>query len=313
MIGRRAFLVGVSAVGCSRRSSPHPEAAPTVVQMPVVPPPPPDAADEDQKRGVVKVETWKLGEGRAVTIVPQWTAPDEKLPMLLALHGRGEALKGPDLGVLGWPNDYSLLDAIVRVTHPPLTAADFQTFVEPERLASHNDALAKRRFAGLVIVCPYSPDVDLRKPPKIREYGDYVMNDVVARARRELPVLASAAALGIDGVSLGGALALRIGLAHADAFGAVGTLQPAIGEDQVPELTELAKAAKTKNPALRLRLLTSSEDYFKRAIRSASSAWRSAGVAHDFEDVPGPHDYPFNRGPGAIEMLLWHDRHLARG
>jgi hypothetical protein len=26
--------------------------------------------------------------------------------------------------------------------------------------------------------------------------------------------------------------------------------------------------------------------------------------------VPGPHDYPFNRGPGAIEMLLWHDRVL---
>jgi len=24
------------------------------------------------------------------------------------------------------------------------------------------------------------------------------------------------------------------------------------------------------------------------------------------------HDYPFNRGPGAIEMLLWHDRVLAR-
>ena len=35
-------------------------------------------------------------------------------------------------------------------------------------------------------------------------------------------------------------------------------------------------------------------------------------VAHDFADIPGPHDYPFNRGPGAIELLLWHDRVLAR-
>ena len=60
------------------------------------------------------------------------------------------------------------------------------------------------------------------------------------------------------------------------------------------------------------RLLTSREDYFKRAIRSTSTAWRAAGIEHDFEELPGPHDYPFNRGPGAIEMLLWHDRLLAR-
>src|SRR5262249_6428119 len=116
----------------------------------------------------------------------------------------------------------------------------------------------------------------------------------------------------IDGVSLGGALSLRIGLGNAEAFGAVGTLQAAIGEDQVPEFTELARAARSKNAGVHLRLLTSKDDYFRRAIRSASEAWRSAGIDHDFEDLPGPHDYPFNRGPGAIEMLLWHDRILAR-
>jgi hypothetical protein len=26
--------------------------------------------------------------------------------------------------------------------------------------------------------------------------------------------------------------------------------------------------------------------------------------------VPGPHDYEFNRGPGAYEMLMFHDRVL---
>jgi iron(III)-salmochelin esterase len=26
--------------------------------------------------------------------------------------------------------------------------------------------------------------------------------------------------------------------------------------------------------------------------------------------IPGGHDYTFNRGPGGIEMLLWHDRVL---
>ena len=33
-------------------------------------------------------------------------------------------------------------------------------------------------------------------------------------------------------------------------------------------------------------------------------------VAHEFVVVAGPHDYAFNRGPGGIEMLLWHDRVL---
>ena len=73
-------------------------------------------------RGQVKTETWTLGDdGRAVTIVPAWTSPDEKLPLLLALHGRGEATKGPALGVMGWPRDYALLRAIERVCSPPLT------------------------------------------------------------------------------------------------------------------------------------------------------------------------------------------------
>ena len=54
------------------------------------------------------------------------------------------------------------------------------------------------------------------------------------------------------------------------------------------------------------------DDYFRGAISHTSQAWKAAGLEHDFADVPGPHDYPFNRGPGAIEMLLWHDRMLAR-
>ena len=264
-------------------------------------------------RGQVKTETWTLaGDGRAVTIVPAWASLEEKLPMLLALHGRGEANKGPALGVMGWPKDYALLRAIDRVCSPPLTTEDFEGFVEGKRLDEHNDALANRPFAGLVVVCPYSPDVDLRKPAQIREYSEYLMKAVVPRAKKELPLLGTPASIGIDGVSLGGALSLRIGLGNADAFGAVGTLQPAIGEDQVPEFTNLAKAARAKNATLKLRLLTSKEDYFKRAIKTTSTAWKSADIEHDFEDLPGPHDYPFNRGPGAIEMLLWHDRLLAR-
>lgn len=314
---RRSFLAGITTMlaGCTRcgSSTSSANARPPDPSATVLPPPPPIPEGGTGPRGTVITETWTLGsDGRAVTIVPAWRKPDEKMPLLFALHGRGEAQKGPDLGVLGWPKDYALLKAIDRVCAPPLTTDDFEGFVEAKRLEAHNAALAAKPFAGLVIVCPYSPDVDLRKPKQIADYGAYLTQTVLARANKELPVVGTPAATGIDGVSLGGALSLRIGLGNAEQFGAVGTLQAAIGEDQVAELTDLARAARSKNPKLALRLLTSKDDYFRRAIKACSQSWRAAGIEHDFEEVPGPHDYPFNRGPGSIEMLLWHDRVLSR-
>lgn len=317
MLGRRSFVLGLSLAGCTRcdrEANGSPIASPSATVLPpVVPAMPPIADSGVGARGQVKTETWTLpGDGRAVTIVPAWANPDEKLPMLFALHGRGEANKGPALGVMGWPKDYALLRAIERVCSPPLTTTDFEGMVSATRLGRHNEALAKRPFAGLVIVCPYSPDVDLRKPKELREYGSYFMNTVLPKAKKELPVLGTPESIGIDGVSLGGALALRIGLGNPQAFGAVGSLQAAIGEDQVEDFTELARGARAKNTRLLLRLLTSDKDYFRKAIQSTSTSWKAAGITHDFDDVPGVHDYPFNRGPGAIEMLLWHDRLLAR-
>jgi len=264
-------------------------------------------------RGQVGTQTWTFDkDGRAVVVVPLWTRPDEKLPVLIALHGRGEANKGPTEGVMGWPRDYALLRAIARLCAPPLTGADYEDFFDPARLADTNRSLAAEPFKGLIVVCPYLPDVDLHKPAQAKDYGRYLLESVLPRVRQELPALGSPAATGIDGVSLGGAVSLRVGFANPDAFGAVGSLQAALGEDQVPEFTELARSARARNPALKLRLLTSKDDYFRGAVAHTSAAWKSAGIAHDFADVPGPHDYPFNRGPGAIEMLLWHDRMLAR-
>jgi iron(III)-salmochelin esterase len=319
VLRRRSFVLGsLLGLACSKKEQARPTpTTPSTLPYPIPTPvtsieAPDGAAPTPPPRGQIAMTTWTFGDGRAAVLVPAWTKPDEKLPLLFALHGRGEAMKGPVEGVMGWPRDYALVRAIKRVCEPPLATDDFEGFVDADRLQAHNDALAKRPFGGLVVVCPYSPDVDLRKPPQVKDYAEYVTKVVLPRAKKELPVVGTPASIGIDGVSLGGALALRIGLGNPDLFGAVGTLQAAIGEDQVPEFTDLAKAARAKNPRLSLRLLTSKDDYFRNAIKSASQSWKAAGIAHDFENVPGPHDYPFNRGPGAIEMLLWHDRVLAR-
>ena len=80
-------------------------------------------------------------------------------PVLLAFHGRGEALKGPDRGARGWVDDYALTRAMRRLSAPPLTAADFESFVAPERLERLNASLKARPYRGLIVVCPYTPDV----------------------------------------------------------------------------------------------------------------------------------------------------------
>jgi hypothetical protein len=56
--------------------------------------------------------------------------------------------------------------------------------------------------------------------------------------------------------------------------------------------------------------MTSEGDYFRSAIEVYHQALGEKGVAHEFLLVPGPHDYPFNRGPGSIELLFWHERVL---
>ncbi len=308
-ISRRAVLVGGAIVGCSRKehaASVAPTSAPLTM---------PDASIS---RGATRLVTMTFGpessgvSQTAAILVPTWGPSDAKYPVVVALHGRGEALKGPERGALGWPRDYALTRAIERICSPPLTREDLEGFVDTERLAELNRELAVRPFGGVIVACPYLPDLDVRTFKDVRAYGKWLTQVFLPRVRRETPALSTSEATGIDGVSLGGATALRVGLSLPEAFGAVGGIQPAVFEDQAQEWTELARLAKTKRPDLALRLLTSHDDYYNAAITRLSQAWRAGGVPHEYADVPGPHDYPFNRGPGAYELLRWHDRALRR-
>jgi hypothetical protein len=233
--------------------------------------------------------------------------------VLVALHGRGEAKKSPAEGALGWPRDYALTRAVDRLGSPPLTSQDFEGFVEAARLARLNRDLGAHPYRGLIVACPYVPDLDLSDEVAVAAFGRFVRDDLLTRVRRETPALATPAATGIDGVSLGGALSLAIGLEAPTEFGAVGTLQPAIDTKDLARWTSLARAARAANHGLALRLVTSDGDYFRDAVRDLSSSWTASGIPHEFELLRGPHDYPFNRGPGSLEMLIWHDRVLRNG
>jgi pimeloyl-ACP methyl ester carboxylesterase len=213
---------------------------------------------------------------------------------------------------MGWPRDYALLRAIDRVRAPPLTALDYGGFVVPERMRDANSTLATHPFGGMIVVCPWLPDVRPPSSGDISGYARFVTDVLLPRVRRETPSLSSREATGIDGVSLGGAVALRIGLQSPDIFGAVGGIQPAVSGDDYALWLERARTARMRYPSLKIRLLTSDRDYFHDEVVSLSRIWQGAGIAHDMADVVGPHDYSFNRGPGSIELLLWHDAALSR-
>ncbi|HEY3356593.1 MAG TPA: alpha/beta hydrolase-fold protein [Polyangia bacterium] len=300
---RRGFLAGLggaaalAACGGRRRGAPSPAAAtgPTIREL--------------------RFDDGPGAPQRVVVLVPEGAAATARVPLLIALHGRGEAHRGLAAGAWGWVRDYRLDRTAAALRRPPLGAADLADVATRASLAAVNAALAARPYGGLVVACPFTPDVLAdRDLDGAAPFGRFLVERLIPRLRRELPVIPTRAATGIDGVSLGGRVALLAGMAHADAFGAVGTLQAAFAGDEIAAVVAPARAMLQRAPAPpRLRLLTSDGDFFRGTLVELAAALTAAGWPAELKVVPGPHDYAFNRGPGGVEMLLWHDRVLRGG
>jgi enterochelin esterase-like enzyme len=240
--------------------------------------------------------------------------PGERYPVVVALHGRGEAVKGRARGFLGWDTDYELPAAYGALARGRLTSTDYRGFVRPSQLDAANARLASRPFRGVIVVMPYTPDLVRERPSSdaIQKYGEWIVGPLLRTIRHELPQAARTRdGTGIDGVSLGGMLSLDIGFAHPEAFGAVGAIQPAIrGREDV--LLRAAVASRGSGRPQRIRLLTSEDDPFLPPTRAFAELLRSERVSYRLSVFPGPHSYDFNRGPGAIELLRFFDEVLAR-
>ncbi|MBI4953623.1 MAG: esterase [Myxococcales bacterium] len=230
-------------------------------------------------------------------------------PLLVALHGRGEAGRGLPAGARGWRDDYALAAVEAALFRGKLDEGDLRGFVRPERLARLNASLAAAPFRGLAVACPYTPALADRSFEGSAGFARFVIGELVPAARRALGLAAEPGRTGIDGVSMGGRLALFVGLGHPEAFGAVGALQPAIYEDEAPFLSELAARAQGRGQHP-LRLVTSDDDGFRAAVEALGRRLDRDKVRHELVLTPGPHDYAWNRGPGGVEMLLWHERVL---
>jgi hypothetical protein len=252
-----------------------------------------------------------LGRIDVVVVLPDRT-PEERFPMLIALHGRGEAIKGPERGARGWVDDYALMRAMQRLADPPLEPRDFENIVSPSRLETLNAALGQRPYRGLVVLCPYTPESLAGDKPfeRAKPYARFLSEVLIPHANRELPVIGTPESTGIDGVSLGGRVAILAGLYEPERFRSVAGLQAAFDSRDAAALGQLGDAAFAKNPNLVFRWLTSDHDFFLDANQTIALEFERRKLPSRLRVVPGPHDYVFNRGPGAIEMLFFHDRAL---
>jgi enterochelin esterase-like enzyme len=325
---RRALVGSLAALAASCRRDPLETAAtadPTVAPAPTatsaptasaaVPPSAPAPRPGPPAPAAVAVRTIAFGPAQggpqqAVIVAPSGGPADARYPLLVALGGLGETRRGMAAGASGWVKDYWLDRAMTRLAAPPLVSADLQDLADPARLAAINASLAARPYRGLVVACPFTPDLlAQRSLDNAGPFARFVSGRLLPRVRAEEPVESAVAATGIDGVSLGGRLSLLVALAEPGVFGAVGVTQGAFEPDEVAEVAQRA-ATLLRRGGLRLRLLTTDKDFYRDAIGAIHDALSAAGAAHDNLDLPGPHAYVFNRGPGGIEMLLWHDRVL---
>jgi hypothetical protein len=241
---------------------------------------------------------------RALVLVPK---EPTKAPRLVALHGYGESQHGIEFGAKGWRDQYEMDRVHSRLLSPPLVLKDSKDLETQERLDAINASLQKNPYQGLVIACPYTPSLKDNSQTGSEEFADYVIHQLLPRVQEETSCLSDRASTGINGVSMGGRLSLLVGFAHPEVFGVIGSLQTAMRKSEAPMFTSLAKKAYEKSPFL-LRLVSSEEDPFLEAMTEFHENLKKEKIPHDFYVTPGPHDYIWNKGPGAIEMMTWHER-----
>ena len=246
---------------------------------------------------------------RALVLVPR--AQQRPRALLILLHGLGET--GNELlGIHAWGERYGLVRAYERLMSPPVKRENPKlAYLTDERATELNASLEKTPFSGLVMVCPVTPNPYGRDATKVFDgYGSWIEQVLLPNVRRRLGLGDTALAVGLDGCSLGGYVGLEILLGRPALFSSFGVVQPAIGRASASRYAERLAAAIARAHPLSIHIETSSRDPYREPSKLLSERLSALGVPNQFRSSDGPHDQPWLREVGTLEMLLWHDRQL---
>ncbi len=297
-------------------SSSTASSAPTVPELPDAPYP--VAEPKERVAGdELALHDWKLpGDPkiarRAVVLVPRHLTKKERVPLLVLLHGLAETVD-EEMGAYAWVKRYGVAEGYAHLRAPAtITREGLGKMASDERCVEVRDELSKSPFRGMVVACPYTPNIWKTGPNvewAIDAHTQWIFDVLLPRLYSETPALAGPEHLGVDGVSLGGYASLGVGVRRAQELGSIGCVQAAISVAEAPSWAARIEKAFAAG-ARPLHLMTSTLDVFRKPVEALDAALSARKVPHDFRLAIGPHDQPFLRGPGSVEMLLWHARQL---
>ena len=257
---------------------------------------------------------------RAWIFMPRDIDARAEAQVLLLWHGLGET-GNERAGVGAWAERYGLLTCFDRLAHPPVTASSKRGDLPDDRAREISRQLEERPFAGrFIVVCPYTPNIwKLKSLTRgLDQLASWVAETLLPAVAARMGRIVEPAQTAIDGCSLGGLVSFEPFVRRPELFAACGGVQAALNEAQVPALASrlqaaLSSAGRARGTAgdRRLHIETSRNDPFCASNLALSRELRRVGVAHDTSVLPGPHDQPWLREAGTLEMLLWHDRALA--
>lgn len=259
----------------------------------------------------IRVEGDRRVGRRFTLLVPRHVPAGQRVPLLVALHGLGET-GDQRTGAHAWLERYGLGEAYRRLLAPPVERVTKHPYWAEGRLARVNRDLASRAFGGLAVACPFTPNVykAQSRQAMLDDYADWLVDVVLPRARSEAPIHTDVRHTGLDGCSLGGYVGIEVFLRKADHFGAWGSVQGALGQHRVPRYAERLAETIARVGRRPIHLETSSADVFRAVNVQLSKELTQRGVPHELLIGRGPHNQPWLRDEGTLEMLLWHDRAL---
>lgn len=254
----------------------------------------------------VILESAHVGKQHVVFVLPpDYDSTDTRYPTVLAMAGLGESVRGNKAGAWGWVEKYGVVPAMAALHRGQLTKDDFQGLVKDDALARYNAVLAKEPYRGVILVCPYPPNLNrgIRQLDKYERFWfDELMPHVDANLR-------TTGQWGLGGISLGGLTAKHVGFKYPEKFAAISSQQASVKRSR-PRLVRMAKEKLEALKATRVNIATSHRDGYRDALRQFHEDLDGVGLPHRFVILRGAHNKAFVKGPGSLEILLFHDRAL---
>ena len=321
MLTRRAFLNASTLLAVAGATSAEAVAeAPARREQP--PAPRQGATGWQTSRGAaltwaeLPLERWRGQQYRALVLSPVPTGTDRVYPGLLLFHGRGESRR-VELGLHAWRTRYGLVQSDARARRLPLALTkDERRYIRPEQLLALESALRDDPFAGLVYICPFTPNPHTARSPEtlLDGYAEWIEQALLPAARAHAPLASvGAPALGVDGCSLGGFVAAEIFVRKPHLFQTFGVVQSAFGAQRAPGYAEALARALGAGALHGVHLETSTLDPFRGSVDALGQELGRRGARFDSELLPGPHDQAWLRATGTLAMLAWHERVLRHG